>query len=244
MTQMMFYETIVRLDSTKHKDTRLTPVTNYAFAAGTNSIPIAGVEFIEASKEYPITFIKSNQGEYIPTVILGLQNDQNLFVDPNGQWTAQYIPAYVRRYPFVPATSKDPGKINICIDETYAGFGTDKGDPLFNEDKTPAPLLQNMVNFIQDYHMRMQHTNDFTRRLAACDLLQEMKAEFGNKETGKNFRLSGLHMIDEQKLLELDQEKVMDFFKKGEFAWIYSHLNSLSNFRRLLDRFFADRSRS
>ncbi|OKY76835.1 MAG: hypothetical protein BM485_01855 [Desulfobulbaceae bacterium DB1] len=239
MTQMMFYDSIVRLDITKHKNTKFTPVTDYSFAAATNSIPIAGVEFIESSKEYPITFIKNSQGQFIPTVIVGLQNEQNLFVDAKGQWTANYIPAYVRRYPFVPSTSNEPDKLNICIDQSYKGFDAEKGEPLFNEDGSPAPVLQNMTNLIQDYHVRMQHTNDFTTRLAGCDLLQEMKAEFGSKENGKSFRLTGLYMINEQKLLDLDQEKAMDFFKKGELAWVYSHLNSLSNFRRLLDRFFA-----
>ncbi|MFH1217389.1 MAG: SapC family protein [Pseudomonadota bacterium] len=239
MTQMMFYDKIVRLDITKHKNTRFTPVADFSFASKTNSIPIAGVEFIESSKEYPITFIKNSQGEFIPTVIVGLQNEQNLFVTDTGQWNANYIPAYVRRYPFVPSTSNEPGKLNICFDDSYKGFGPETGEPLFNEDSSPAPTLQNVINLIQDYHARMQHTNDFTKRLADCDILQEMKAEFGSKENGRNFRLTGLYMINEQKLIDLDQEKAMDFFKKGELAWIYSHLNSLSNFRRLLDRFFA-----
>ena len=34
-------------------------------------------------------------------MILGGEKDQNLYLDDAGKWTARYIPAFVRRYPFV-----------------------------------------------------------------------------------------------------------------------------------------------
>ncbi|MBU0908895.1 MAG: SapC family protein [Proteobacteria bacterium] len=239
MTQMLIYEKIVVLDIKKHKNTRVAPVTDFSFAASANSIPIAGVEFIEASKDYPIAFIKNSQSAYIPTIILGLQDNQNLFVSKEGKWNAFYIPAYIRRYPFVPSTTNEAGKLNICIDEAYKGIDAEKGTPVFNEDGTPAPMLEKAVQLIQDYHMQMQHTNSFTSRLADSGVLQEMKAEFGTRDGSKKFRLSGIFVVNEEKLRALDDAKVLDFFRKGEFAWIYSHLTSLSNFARMLDKFFA-----
>ena len=238
MTQMLIYEKIVVLDLKKHKNTRVAPVTDFSFAASANSIPLAGVEFIEAAKEYPIAFIKNTQGEYLPTIILGLQNSQNLFVSPDGKWNAYYIPAYIRRYPFVPSTTNEAGKLNICIDEAYQGINGENGVPIFNADGTPAPLLEKAVQLIQDYHLQMQNTNSFTSRLAASGVLQEMKAEFGTRDGSRKFRLSGIFVVNEKKLLGLEDAQVLDFFRKGEFAWIYSHLTSLSNFPRMLDRFY------
>lgn len=238
MTQMLIYEKIVVLDIKKHKNTRVAPVTDFSFAASANSIPLAGVEFIEAAKEYPIAFIKNTQGEYLPTIILGLQNSQNLFVSPDGKWNAHYIPAYIRRYPFVPSTTNEAGKLNICIDEAYQGINGENGVPIFNADGTPAPLLEKAVQLIQDYHLQMQNTNSFTSRLAASGVLQEMKAEFGARDGSRKFRLSGIFVVNEKKLLGLKDAQALDFFRKGEFAWIYSHLISLSNFPRMLDRFF------
>jgi len=239
MTQMLIYEKIVVLDITKHKNTRVAPVTDFSFAASANSIPIAGVEFIEAAKEYPIAFIKNSQGAYIPTIILGLQDNQNLFVSKEGKWNGYYIPAYVRRYPFVPSTTNEAGKLNICIDAAYKGIDAENGAPVFNADGTPAPMLERAVQLIQDYHVQMQHTNSFISRLADSGVLQEMKAEFGTRDGSKKFRLNGIFVVNEEKLRALDDAKVLDFFRKGEFAWIYSHLTSLSNFARMLDKFFT-----
>jgi len=239
MPQMLIYEKIVVLDIKKHKNTRIAPVTDFSFAASANSIPIAGVEFIEAAKEYPIAFIKNSQGEYLPTIISGLQDNQNLYVSKEGKWNAYYIPAYIRRYPFVPSTTNEAGKLNICIDAAYKGIDAENGAPIFNEDGTPAPMLEKAVQLIQDYHVQMQHTNSFTSRLAESGVLQEMKAEFGTRDGSRKFRLSGLFVVNEEKLFALDDARVIDFFRKGEFAWIYSHLTSLSNFTRMLDKFFT-----
>ena len=236
---MFIYEKIVVLDIKKHKNTRFAPVTDFFFAASANSIPVASVEFIEASKEYPIAFIKNNQGEYIPTIILGLQDNQNLFVSKEGNWNAYYIPAYVRRYPFGPSTTNEAGKLNICIDEAYKGIDAENGAPIFNEDGTPAPMLEKAVQLIQDYHVQMQHTNSFTSRLAESEVLQEMQAEFGTSDGSRKCRMTGLFVVNEEKLLAIDDAKVLDFFRKGGFAWIYSHLISLSNFPRMLDKFFS-----
>jgi hypothetical protein len=100
-------------------------------------------------------------------------------------------------------------------------------------------MLEKAVQLIQDYHVQMQHTNSFTSRLAESGVLQEMQAEFGTRDGSRKCRLTGLFVVNEEKLLALDDAKVLDFFRKGGFAWIYSHLISLSNFPRILDKFFS-----
>lgn len=243
---MMLYndDKIHVLDKQKHKNIKMLQVTNYDFARGVNSLPIAGVEFIQASKEYPIVFLKDDKGGFFPAVVLGLEDNRNVFVDADGNWSGRYIPAYVRRYPFVPSAAGDQERLNVCIDESYPGFNEDKGDPLFNEDGSPATALQNAVNLIQDYHVRIQHTINFTERLAATGILQDMKAEFGLKGQERKVQLNGLYMVNEQELLKMEEAKVLDFFRKGEFAWIYSHLNSLSNFPQLAEKYVSDKRMS
>lgn len=235
----MFYESIAVIDSVQHKDTKIGKIRDYSFTSEANSIPVACVEFLEASKEYPVTFIKNNKGIYIPTVILGLQDAQNLFVSEDGKWNAFYLPAYVRRYPFVPSVGEDKERLNICIDEKFPGFDAEDGDRLFNEDGSPSPMLEEAVKLIQDYHLQMKITAEFCASLAENDLLEEFNAEFGTQDGSKKFRMTGLYVISEEKLLDLSDEKALQIFRKGEFAWIYSHLNSLSNFPRLLQKFVA-----
>ncbi len=241
MAGMMFYNKIDLLSSAKYGKTKIERSKDYSFASAANSIPVTGVEFVEASKEYMLAFIKNDEGEFFPMIVLGMEDQKNLYLAEDGKWEAKYIPGYVRRYPFASMSNQEEDKFNICIDESYPGLGVDDGQPLFEEDGSPAPIVQEVIQMLQDYHGQVKHTSDFCKRLAATGLLESkmFKAEVSTPSGAKMFQISGLHVINEQKLLELDNDTVLDFFKRGEFAWIYSHLISLSNFSRLIDRFFA-----
>lgn len=243
MAGMMFYKNIDLLDPKKYGKSKIERISDYSFTAEANSLPVTGNEFIEASKEYIIAFIKSDEGEFFPMVVLGVQDQENLYVTKEGKWNAKYIPGYIRRYPFASMAAKEEDKFNICIDESYPGLGTEKGQPLFQEDGTPAPLMEDVIKILQDYHGQVKHTSDFCQRLADNGLLEskEFQAEVSTKDGDKKFQLSGMYVVNEQKLLGLDDNIALDFFKKGEFAWIYSHLISLSNFPRVLDRYFAEK---
>ena len=109
------------------------------FAGETNSVILAGVEFSEAAKEYPIVFTQAGD-KVVPVAMLGLRNEENLFVDDKGGWDGRYIPSFVRRYPFVLAETGETGQQAVCIDDAYEGFNDDEGEPLFaGEETTPLP---------------------------------------------------------------------------------------------------------
>ena len=118
----------------------------------------------------------------------------------------------------------------------------EEGQRIFQDDGSRSPLLENTIQLIREYHIRMKHTADFCKRLAECDLFREMQGQFGTRDGSKTFQLSGLYAINEELLLKMEDDKVLDFFRKGEFAWIYCHLTSLSNFPMMVDRFFAPKS--
>ena len=88
--------------------------------------------------DYPIVFA-GDEKSVIPVILLGMRNDENAFVGPNGNWKSRYIPAFVRCYPFVLALSDDNEQYYLCIDETFAGFNqSDEGPALNGEDGTPT----------------------------------------------------------------------------------------------------------
>lgn len=242
MAGMMFYKDIDLLDPSKYGKSKIERISDYSFTAEANSLPVTGNEFIEASKEYIIGFLKNDEGEYFPMVALGVEDQKNLYVTKEGKWNAKYIPGYVRRYPFTSMVNEGEEKFNIGIDESYSGLGAEKGQPLFQEDGSPAPLVEDVIKILQAYHGQMKHTSDFCQRLADNDLFEQkaFQAEVSTQAGGKKFQLTGVYVINEEKLLGLDDNIALDFFKKGEFAWIYSHLISLSNFPKMLDRYFAE----
>jgi SapC len=237
MATMMFYEKPVALNREIHKHARILPANDFKFAAKTNSIALSGIEFIEAAKDYPIVFAKLSDEVTVPVALLSLRNDENLYVDNDGKWDARYIPAFVRRYPFVLAEN-DGKQFTVCIDEAFPGLNESDGQALFDEQGENTPFLQNALDFMNNFQAQFRMTEDFVKQLKELDLLTEISAK-AELHSGENFLLGGIMIIDEQKLLKLDPEKVLELFQSGKLGWIYAHLISLSNMSRLLDKMQA-----
>ena len=121
-------------------------------------------------------------------VQLGLEKNKNLFVDDKGSWTADYIPAYVRRYPFILATA-DENKDNftVCIDESYPGFNTAKeGKALFDDKGEQNLILDQAVDFLKDYQSHVTLTTRFCENLSKLDILEPMQANIERATGGKD----------------------------------------------------------
>lgn len=234
MANLLFYKKPVPLNKKDHKHKKISAEgRTFAFASGTNSVIIAGVEFSEAAKEYPIVFAQAGE-QVVPVALLGLRNEENLYVDESGKWDARYIPAFVRRYPFVLAETGESGQRAVCIDEAYAGFSDDTGEPLFDGEET-TPVLQQALDFLEEYQKQYIRTEAFVSRLRENDLLMSLNAKVDMVD-GQQFGLSGLLAVDERKLLQLSDEQALGMFRTGELSWIYCHLMSMGCMGHLVER--------
>jgi hypothetical protein len=234
MSETLYYEKPVLLNREKHRNRKIRPSAGFGFARNANSLYLAGVEFTEACKEYAIVFTKQAGGKVAPVVVLGLRNRENLFVDAEDRWTAAYIPAFVRRYPFVLAEL--PGEqMGVCIDEAFPGLNDKEGEGLFDDKGGNTPFLQNALDFLQRYQVEYLRTEAFCRKLADAGLLVEMSAK-ADLVDGRSFTVAGLMVVDEKKLQELPDDKALALFRTGELHLISMHLLSLSNLSRLVDR--------
>ena len=240
MTTLLFYKKPVAINKAAHEKIKVAPRgDDYSFAANTNSVIVAGVEFAEIAKEYPIVFVNTGNDVTMPVTMLGLRNEENLFLDEDNSWKGRYVPAFVRRYPFVLAETGTEDNLTVCIDEAYKGYDAEEGVLLFDEAGEPSAELKSEMDFLTEYQRQFQRTTTFVERIKEADLLMDLSARVDMKD-GRQFALSGLQVIDEKKLLQLDDEKVIEIFRAGEMAWIYSHLLSLSNIGRLVDMIPAD----
>jgi hypothetical protein len=231
---VMFYENPVLLDKNVHKDLCLTPSEpDFTFAAKSTSVILALVEFVPASWDYPIAFTRATDGEIVPVALLGIRRDENLFV-AEGKWRRDtYIPAFVRRYPFIPAQTATT-ELAVCIDDKYPGFAAGSGTPLFDEKGEPAPLLEQAIELMQDYDAECKRTASFMRVLGELDLLKELSIRIEMKD-GASFALSGVLGIDETKFAKLPKDAVWDLHRAGYLAPIYAHLFSQVRLKRLID---------
>jgi hypothetical protein len=234
VAKLMLYQNPVLLNKEAHKNLRLKQSeADFSFAAKINSVILAEVECVSAARDYPIVFIRGTGEQVVPVALLGVRDDENLFVT-NGKWRPNtYIPAFVRRYPFIPAETSSE-KLMIFFDEEYAGFASDSGAPLFDEQGEPAALLKEAIALMQDYYAECKLTEDFTRLLSKLGLLKEVVLRVEVKDAAP-FTLSGVLVVDEVKLIKVARNDVWSMFTNGHLASIYAHLFSQNNLGRLMD---------
>ena len=229
---MAVYEKLVVLNKDIFRNHKLKTSVTPVFL-DTQTIPVLGIEFAEAAKEFPIVFVKNpTKDEISPMVLLGLQKDENLFVNKEGGWNSRYVPAFVRRYPFILADAGG-NQLVLCLDENFEGLNTEDGVALFDDGKE-TEYLKDLIQFVTSFHNDSIATGQFTASLKALDLLEEksLKAEL---KDGREFTINGFYVVNEEKLRSLDSENAQQLFYKGELAWVYAHLISLSNLKRLVD---------
>jgi hypothetical protein len=232
MSDMIFYERVVALNDQTHARLRVRPASSFAYAARTNSVPLLSSEFFECAREYPIVFARGEAGP-VAAALLGLREAENLYVDKDGTWDARYVPAFVRRYPFVPGKGAQ-GELLVCIDEASECFDAREGEPLFLEGK-PSPQLEHAMKFLAEFHHGAATTELLGRRLQDLGLLRQSDS-LAQLNDGTQFRLNGLNVVDESKLRALDRDIVQELFVSGGLAVIYAHLMSLGNLGALVDR--------
>ena len=234
MSDSVYYEKPVLLDREKHKRLRVKPSDSFAFAGRANSVYLAGVEFGEAMKEYPIVFTRAANSRIVPVAMLGLRSRENLFVDEDEGWDARYVPAFVRRYPFVLAQMAGD-QLAVCIDEAYQGFNQQQGDALFDDKGANTPFLANALDFMENFQREFTRTESFCTRLEQAGLLREMNAK-ADLQDGRSFTVNSLFVVDEPRLMALPDAVALSLFRSGELHLVSMHLASLSNMQRLVDR--------
>ena len=236
MSALLFYENPVALNSKTHLNLRIKPSDEgLRFTSKANSVLLAGIEFPEACRHFPIVFVKGPGQQVLPIALLGFRDRENLFVDSSGRWHGEYVPAYIRRYPFVLARGAGQQDLTVCIDEAYPGFGADEGQPLFNAKGEPTDHLKGVLAFLRDYQAQVERTEAFARNLQELGLLTEVSAKV-DLPGGESIALTGLLMVDERKLQALPDDQVQRLFRSGTLAWVYAHLISVANFARLLGK--------
>jgi len=234
-TQLLIYETVMPLSIGRHSDCSVEISGDYAFSGKVNSVPLMAVEFPHAASEYAIVFA-GNETNLVPAVILGVRGNENLFLSKEKAWEAKYIPAFVRRYPFVFSTSPDGQRLILCIDEAFAGFNREgRGQRLFGEDGKPSAYVDNVLKFLQEYQAQFLRTQAFCAKVRELDVLEPMQAQV-ELASGERMALSGFMAVSRSKLKAVSGDKLAELAQTDELELLYLHLQSMRNFLSLKDR--------
>ncbi|MEA3538377.1 MAG: SapC family protein [Pseudomonadota bacterium] len=238
----LLYEDPVLLRGDIHKHAALLACESFQFAASVVAVPLNASEFALAARCYPIVFADTETT--VPLAVLGLGGESNLFVDGQGRWSdGAYVPAYVRRYPFLPVTTPNSDALMLAIDRPRLierdGMVPADANGLFDGD-TASPLAARALDFCERYHRDHLRTTEFVAGLRGCDLLETRRADIHLPDQSQ-FRIDGFRTIDRAKLRALSDDTLGDWFRKGWLDLAALAETSQANWQMLLDRQAARR---
>ena len=226
------YQNVVALRSDTHHETCVRTGTSFHFAARLNSVPLLATEFGDAAAEFPIVFVEEKD-TVTPVAVTGLREGENAFVDELGNWTGRYVPAFLRRYPFVGVQGSED-TMTLCLDADFEGVNTEgRGERLFDADGNRTDYLTRMLGFASEFQRHAARTQAFCDRLKRLDLLEPAQARVA--PAGQPERaVTGFRAIRRERLRALADDDLRDMLQGGELEWCFQHLVSLGTIGRLI----------
>jgi hypothetical protein len=192
-------------------------------------------EFGPASLTYPVIF----GGEALaPLAVMSIRPNENLFISEQGDFeTGVYVPAFIRRWPFVLSNNDEQQKMVVCIDRAADVLAVGGEVPLF-ENGQPSTFTQQAIQFCTDFETERRRTEQFVQTLRGLNLLESKQTTFTPREpdgtAGPPIQLADYFAVSEEKLAALPADKIAELHASGALRQIYAHLTSMLNWDRLV----------
>lgn len=234
----LLYNDLMPLNTRDHSTFKTRPMESASWLSKHHAIPLTVDEFIQAQRDFPIVF--SSGDSPLPLALMALNEGINTFVDADGKINEPvYLPAYIRRYPFLLAKLRpDTDELSLCFDPTAGTIGDfEDGERLFNDDGSTTDGTKQVLDFCEKFEEAGMRTKAFLDQLKEHDLL--MAGEISIERTefpGKPYVYRGFQMVNQEKLATVPADKLEEWNKNGLLPLIYAHLFSLDLMRNIFAR--------
>lgn len=235
----LLFNDLTPLSSVEHATWKARATETAPFLSTQHAIPVTIDEFSTAQRYFPIIF--STGENPVPLALMGLNEGVNCFVDAEGKLIEQvYVPAYVRRYPFLLARLRDNSdELSLCFDPTADALGPfDEGDPLF-VDGQPSEATKAILGFCEQFEQAGQRTTAFMKELTDADLLMDGEVAIQMADNEQPFVYRGFQMVNEEKLRDLRGDTLRKMMKSGLLPLVHAHLFSLGLMREVFAKQMA-----
>jgi len=231
----VLYKELVPLNSNDHAGWKGRTTDKAPWVAGQHAIPLTVEEFPIAQRDYPIVFSAGERP--VPLALMGLNEGVNVFFNDDGTPIGTpYVPAYVRRYPFLLARlQQGSDNLSLCFDPSSDLVGDfDEGQALFDADKQPSEHTRNLLQFCEKFEEAGNRTQLFMDELAKHDLLMDGEIAIQRRDKpDQPFTYRGFRMVNQDKLRELRGDQLRTWNQNGLLPLIFAHLFSLDLMRTI-----------
>ena len=234
----VLYKDLIPLNSNEHGSWNSRSVDKAPWVAGQHAIPLTAEEFPAAQRDFPIVFSAGDKP--VPLALMGLNEGVNVFFGDDGAPVGTpYVPAYVRRYPFLLARiDNNSENLSLCFDpssDLLGGF--DEGTAMFGEDKQPTEHTKGLLQFCEKFEEAGMKTQAFVDELVKLDLLMDGEVAIQRGDNpDQPYIYRGFKMVNQEKLRELRGDQLRKWSENGILPLIYAHLFSLDLMRVIFSR--------
>ena len=194
--------------STQHGKMKVRAVSTCRRGRQTHAIPLTVDEFALVQRHYPIVFSVGDKP--VPIALMGLNEGVNVFLDDDGRPLDPqlYIPAYVRRYPFLLARLRPGQRRAVAVLRSDGGRGRRVRRGRAAVRRRPAERSdQRHPRFCEQFEAAGQRTAAFMEELTKSDLLMDGEVAIQPEGFEQPFVYRGFRMVDEEKLRELARRR-------------------------------------
>lgn len=224
----LFYKDLMPLQTGPHSNYRAQSNGKAAFFAETHAVPLTIDEFVLCQRHFPIVFSVGEQS--VPLALFGLNEGVNMFVESDGTVKDDvYLPAYVRRYPWILARlAPDAQELSLCFDPQSGMVGEGGEGAAFFENDQPTDATKAVLKFCEEFEMAAQRTGAFVKELEDMDLLMDGEVSIQLPGQDAPYVYRGFRMVNEEKFRALDAEALHKAHQNGVLPLIMAHVFSLS----------------
>jgi hypothetical protein len=235
--QVLFYIQPEPLSVERHGNLGVRRIDQpFGFLLQANVIPITVNEFGVAAASYPVIFAGPQK---TPLAVMGARQGDNVFVGGNGEVDPEvYLPAFVRRYPFVFATDDQADRLLVCVDRAAPMVGEYPEVPFF-ENGQPSKYTEEAIEFCKEFERHRRGTEDFVQQLIALDLFEEKSvtiAQNGPDGSTQEVKIADYFAVSEEKLNALPHDAFIRLRDQGILGPLYAHMVSLLTWPKIVQR--------
>jgi len=228
------FQQLETMSASRHGRLCLRKVADYRFAGAISQVPLMFNEMREASRHFPIVFPAASPQR--PVAILGDSDGINRFVDESGRWTAGYLPAFIRKYPFAlaPQEARD-GQHAVLIDPKAPHFSVEEGEPLFDgQSVVTQGSVAEAIAFLKRFQKEANAVPGHFQALTDSGVLIERHLDL-RKDGKVARRITGVCLVNRDRLTSLSDATLANWARSGLLEAVHAHWMSLSNFHRLIN---------